>query len=197
MTRHLTMEELLSLRDGEGERSVQAHLDACPACAHEHERLAQRVAALRALGTRRPPRDRWPVVRAQLVAQQRRRMARRAAVAVTAVAASLALAVALRPDRPVEGAPPVATEVATLQDRSRELEGLLVSYGTEGRVVDGRTAAVIADIEDRIALVDAGLMQAENVNARTEDVTDLWRGRVELMNALVNAHVARANYVGF
>jgi hypothetical protein len=56
---------------------------------------------------------------------------------------------------------------------------------------------VIADIEDRIALVDAGLAQARVTNAPARDVSDLWRGRVELMGALVNAHVTRANYVGF
>lgn len=200
MNRHLTMEELLSLRDGDTGHTVRAHLDACPDCAREHDRLGQRMGALRALGTRRPPRDRWPVVKAQLSADRRRQGIRRGAVAVTAVAASLILAIGLKPATSGDKDPTAAAvpaSIATFQTQSQQLEALLASYGPDGRVMDGRTAAVIADLEDRIALVDAGLMQARRVNAPTHDVADLWRGRVQLMDALVNAHVARASYVGF
>lgn len=201
MTQHLTMEQLLSLRDGDSAQTARAHLDACPACAAEYDRLLQRVAALKALGARRPSRDRWPVVKARLVAERRRRTVRRSVITITAAAAALALAVGLRPgadNRPVaDFVDEAPVSITALQEQSRQLEGMLAAYGTEGRVLDGRTAAVIADLEDRIALVDAGLMQARRVNAPAEDVQALWRGRVELMDALVNAHVARANYVGF
>ncbi|MEX0692685.1 MAG: hypothetical protein WD934_01590 [Gemmatimonadales bacterium] len=198
MTRHLTMDELLALRAGEGGSAVRAHLASCADCAAELERVAQRVAALKALRPARASRDRWPVVRSRIAAERRKRWVRRGTLMVTAVAASLALTLGLM-SRGERGLP-AAVEgpaIEAWQAQSQELEGLLAAYAGGGRVVDGRTAAVIADLEDRIALVDAGLMQARRVNAPVTDVAELWRGRVELMNALVSAHTTRTSYVGF
>lgn len=193
---HCTMDQLLAARDGDATQATQAHLAACAACQAEYDQLAQRIAALRALPAGRPPRDRWPAVRRQLAAARRRRFALRGGAGLALVAASLLLAVTVRDaDLPPAAAAP--DEVAVLQEQSQQLEGMLAAYGTQGRVVDGRTAAVIADLEDRIALVDAGIVQARAANAPVRDMNDLWRGRVELMGALVNAHVTRASYVGF
>jgi hypothetical protein len=197
MTRHLTMDEMLALRAGEAGPAVQAHLTSCTDCAAELERVAQRVAALKALRPARPSRDRWPVVRARILAERGKRWVRRGTLVVTAAAASLALTFGLM-SRSNEL--PVALEGPAIEEwqaQSQELEGMLAAYAGGGRVVDGRTAAVIAELEDRIALVDAGLMQARRVSVPAQDVADLWRGRVELMNALVSAHTTRASYVGF
>src|SRR2546428_13667787 len=68
-----TMEPLVGGRDGEGSAGPRRHLEDCAACRAELDALYQRVAQLKALPALRPPRDRWDVVRAELVATQRRR----------------------------------------------------------------------------------------------------------------------------
>jgi hypothetical protein len=88
-------------------------------------------------------------------------------------------------------------ELATLMAQSQQLEAALRSYDPEGRVLNARAAGVIADLEDRIALVDAGIAQEDARDGATSDLVGLWRNRVELMGALVNAHVTRVSYVGF
>ena len=88
-------------------------------------------------------------------------------------------------------------EIETLSDQSRHLESVLAEVGRQPRVVNGMTASVIADLEDRIAWVDAGLEQAQTVSATQREMADLWRQRVVLMNALVNAHVRQVGYEGF
>jgi len=81
--------------------------------------------------------------------------------------------------------------------QSRQLETTLQTYDPAGRVLNARAAGVIADLEDRIALVDAGISQMTARNGSRDDLISLWRDRVDLMDALVNAHVTRAAYVGF
>ena len=59
---HLTMEQLLALREPGIEPGVQGwrdHAEACELCRAELERLDQRVARLRALPTLRPGRNRF------------------------------------------------------------------------------------------------------------------------------------------
>jgi hypothetical protein len=201
MRKHCTMNELVALRDGEGPAWAREHIETCPFCQRELELLRGRVAALRALPAVRPPRDRWPVVREQAARLRREARLRRAGWGVLALAASVTLIVGVRafdarPQDPVVEAA-VTPELAELMARSRELEAALRSYGTEGRVLNARAAGIIAELEDRIAAVDVGIVQ---VGARREagsDLVDLWRSRVDLMDALVNAHVTRAAYVGF
>src|SRR3989442_7713308 len=65
---HCTMEDLVAVRDGEGSTGARRHLEDCAACRAELDALYQRVAQLKALPALRPPRDRWDVVRAELVA---------------------------------------------------------------------------------------------------------------------------------
>jgi len=201
MRKHCTMTELLALREGEGTAWAREHLDGCSFCQRELELLHGRAAALRALPAIRPPRDRWTVVREQAVREQRGTRLRRAAWGVLALAASVTLTVGVKalnsPDgASVEGTAP-APELTELMAQSRELEAALESYGTDGRVLNARAAGIIAGLEDRIALVDAGIVQAGGRRDTRGDLVDLWRNRVDLMDALVNAHVTRAAYVGF
>jgi hypothetical protein len=90
----------------------------------------------------------------------------------------------------------VTPELSDLMALSRDLEAALQRYGTEGRVLSARTAGIIADLETGIAAVDAGITDARGRGTQN-DLVDLWRSRVDLMDALVNAHVTRAAYVGF
>jgi len=73
MLRHLTIAEILALQGGEGSAAARTHVETCADCRAELERVYQRTAALKALPSFSPPRDRWPVVREQLVVARRQR----------------------------------------------------------------------------------------------------------------------------
>jgi anti-sigma factor RsiW len=202
MRKHCTMAELVAIRDGEGSEWAREHLNECPTCRHELDLVHRRVAALRALGARRAPRDRWPEVRAAAERERRALRARRMRWGALAIAAGVVLALGARTvltsgrTSDDHGTTPTA-ELATLMTQSQQLEAALRSYGPDGRVLNARAAGVIADLEDRIALVDAGIAQENVRDGATSDLVGLWRNRVELMGALVNAHVTRVSYVGF
>jgi hypothetical protein len=60
---HLSMEALLSLREAglePGDTAAREHLESCPGCRAELERLHQRVARLKALPALRPTRAAGP-----------------------------------------------------------------------------------------------------------------------------------------
>ena len=94
---HLTMEALLSLREGgaaePGDATARAHLESCDGCRLELERLHQRVARLKALPALRPTRDRWPGTAARIREDRRRRRVRISGLIGLAAAASIALGV--------------------------------------------------------------------------------------------------------
>src|SRR2546427_10420009 len=90
---HCTMEDLVAVRDGEGSTGARQHLEDCAACRAELDALYQRVAQLKALPALRPPRDRWDVVRAELVATQRRRRRWWGTMSLAAAAAGAGLSV--------------------------------------------------------------------------------------------------------
>ena len=201
---HLTMEQLLALREPgsePGAAAARAHVEGCAACAAELDRLHQRVARLRALPTLTPARDRWPAVQARRRAERRMVVLKRAGIATLAMAASLAGFALVRPAQAPAGQPTavVATELAEVKENSQALEGVLQAYNLEGRVVDGHTARIAGVLEDRIAEVDQQLQAAElERSAATHDreLLQLWRERVGLLDALVDVHVTRASNVG-
>jgi hypothetical protein len=197
---HLTIEQLVALREPGAEPGTQAareHLDRCEACRAEFDRLHQRVARLRALPALRPTRDRWPAVRARFEAERRARRLRRFGVVGLAAAASVALALGTRS---VPQSVPAATAGA-LSDamaRSRALEAAIDRYHPETRVLDGRTARIAQELEDRIAAVDRELEMTDLKAPGTREAQelDLWRERVGLLDALVDVHLTRASNVG-
>ena len=198
MRKHCTMAELLAVRDGEGTAWAREHVDECHFCQQELELLYQRVAALRTLPAHRPPRDRWSVIREQALRDRRGRTLRRVGFGSLALAAGIALLIGVRAVDFPGGAPsPAEAQLAQLMTQSQELEATLLSYGTDGRVLNGRAAGIIADLEDRIALVDAGITQVSAGGGPPDQLIGLWQDRVDLMDALVSAHVTRAAYVGF
>ena len=202
MMTHCTTEQLIAAREHEASPEVTAHVTECATCRAELERLEQRVAALRALPTRRPPRDRWLVVKQQAQAERQRSRWTRMGWGALAVAAGITLAIGVRSVEitapPTEDTRPAArVELADLVEQSRQLEAALREYNPEGRIVNGRTAAVIAELEDRIAQVDAGIARVSANERAQPELVNLWRDRVQLMDALVNTHVTRASYVGF
>jgi hypothetical protein len=196
---HLSMDALLSLRESglePGDAAARDHLEACAACRAELERLHQRVARLKALPALPPPRDRWPQVAARVKAERRERRMRIGGLMGLAAAASIAIAVTLGTS---SSGPEVSNpEIARAMERSQALENALSQYDPDARVLDGRTAGIAEELEDRIARVDHELEMAElQQRQRSDDqLLKLWRERVGLMDALVDVHVTRASNVG-
>jgi len=197
MLRHCTIEELLEIRDGEGSAVARTHIRSCDACRAELDRLHQRVAGLKALPSYSAPRDRWPLVREAVVASRRRRAIAR--VGWTALAAVASVIVFIGVQSMPQTGPQVlaAQEVESLQEESQQLEELLRDYNRQGRVVNAAAAVTIADLEDRIALVDLGISRAQAAAVPVDGMADLWRERVSLMDRLVDTHVRQAAYVGY
>jgi hypothetical protein len=195
---HLSMESLLSLREPGSEPGVAAareHLDGCAVCQAELHRLHQRVARLKALPTLRPARDRWPETAAGFRADRLRRRTRQVGLGLAA-AASVALSVTVL-DRP-EPLPTQPNQISQVMERSQALETALSQFNPEGRVLDGRTARIAQELEDRIARLDRQLEVTElsEKQARDQELLRLWRERVGLLDALVDVHVTRASHAG-
>jgi hypothetical protein len=195
---HLSMEALLSLREPGSEPGVAAareHVDQCPQCRAELDRLHQRVARLKALPSLRPSRDRWPETAARFRAERIRRRTRMVGFTGLATAASLAVVVALgRLSQPTDA---TAAQIHQVMERSQALESALSLYNPEARVLDGRTARMAQELEDRIARVDRQLEATELLQqVRDDELLKLWRERVGLLDALVDVHVTRASNAG-
>ena len=86
-------------------------------------------------------------------------------------------------------------ELSHVKQQSATLEDSLQHYDTDGRVLSGHAAAVVADLEDRISLLDGTLAQREP-SVQDAELVKLWQERVGLMRELVNARATRARYVG-
>ena len=197
---HLSMDTLVALRNPgtePGEAAAREHLEACPLCRAELERLHQRVARLKALPSLRPSRERWPAVLGRVRAERRRRRFRVGGLAGLAAAASVALAAGVSSLRPAAAHLDPA-QIQQAMVRSQELESALDRIDPESRVTDGRTAGIAQELEDRIARVDRELEMAELMEqqARDAELLRLWRERVGLLDALVDVHVTRASNVG-
>ena len=197
---HLTMEQLVALRDAgsePGSAASQAHVATCPQCAAELDRLHQRVARLRALPTLRPPRDRFAIVAARVRQDRRQLFVRRAGIGALALAASLLLMVvggdllAPRAASASDQLTAVMAESATLEQALRQIRG-------SQRVTDAYTTGAAESLEDRIAELDRQLEAAQMDGTANVDgaLLPLWRERVGLMDALVDVHVTRAQNVG-
>jgi hypothetical protein len=196
---HLSMEALLSLREAglePGDAAAREHLEDCSGCRAELDRLHQRVARLKALPALRPARDRWPQVAARVRVERRQRRIRAGGLMGLAAAASIALAVAIGgTTAPAAGGD---QEIQLQMARSQALESALNDYHPEDRVLDGRTAGIAQELEDRIARVDRELEMTELLERQSRDqqLLKLWRERVGLLDALVDVHVTRASNVG-
>src|SRR5207302_1321625 len=91
-----------------------------------------------------------------------------------------------------------AAELERVKQQSATLEAELERYDPDQRVTSGRTAALAAALEDRIAIIDGELAQVGMPEApvRGAELVKLWQERVDAMQQLMTVHVTRANYVG-
>ena len=198
---HLSMEQLVSLREPgaePGAQAARAHLDTCETCRAEFDRLHQRIARLKALPALRPTRDRWPAVRARFDAERRTRRLRQAGLVGLAAAASIALLISLRGAYHAPAPAAVPAELAEAKATSQALEAAIDRYHPESRVLDGRTARIAQELEDRIAAVDSELQMTDLADPGRRDAKELnlWRERVGLLDALVDVHLTRASHAG-
>jgi hypothetical protein len=195
---HLSMDALLALREPgtePGAAAAREHIDGCSVCQAELDRLHQRVARLKALPALRPSRSRWPDTAARFRAERLRRRFRQAGLAGLTAAASVLAVTRLNRTPPVE---PDPNQISQVMQHSQALESALSELNPDGRVVDGRTARIAQELEDRIARVDRQLEVTDlsQQQARDEELLRLWRERVGLLDALVDVHVTRASDAG-
>ena len=189
---HCTMDDLVAVQAGEGSVWSRQHLETCSACRAELEALYQRIAQLKALPARRPARDQWPAV-LETIRGHRRGRRRRWGVGSVAAAAGVAALLVFRPfwSKSADGA-----DLARVKQQSATMEAELERYDPESRVMSGRSAALAAALEDRIAAVDGELARAGPTEPRSADLLKLWQQRVDLMQQLMSVRVTRASYVG-
>jgi len=189
---HCTMEDLGALRAGEASVWARRHITTCAQCQAELEGLYQRVAQLKALPALRPPRDRWPAVHAVLrIERSRRRRTWGTWTGSLALAATIAAVLLVQPGQ--QGT--LYAELSQAKQQSATLEDSLQQYDIDGRVLSGHAAAVVADLEDRISILDGTLAQ-QHESVQDAELVKLWQERVGLMRELVNARATRARYVG-
>jgi hypothetical protein len=193
--RHATTEELLALRDGEGGAWTKEHLEGCAACAAGLWRLEQVRARLKALPVFTPPRDRWPLVRAGAVRERRQRWVRGVVGLATAAALAGLTFLAMRPAPAAE----VATQQAAVSReiaRSQALEAQLRALDPEQQAMTAETAKAAAELENRLAAVDAQLNVPEQWSGDPQGLADLWAQRSGLLSALVDVHTTRVAAAG-
>jgi hypothetical protein len=193
---HLSIEELLGLRDGAAPEEHSQHLTQCAECAAELERLHDLRSRLTRLPVSRPERDVWPAVRVAAEANRWRGPWIWGARVVATLAATFTLAVGVRGTVDAWRESRLTRETHALMAESQRLEQALRSYDTSGRVVAGRTAGAVAELENQIALIDGQLAQAQTGRATSRDLLDLWQERVRLLDAMASVQTTRVAYVG-
>ena len=192
---HLSLEELLAVRDGEAAPAAVEHAAACASCAAELTAVGELKTRLSALPVKMPPHDLWPAVSEGARSERRGRRLRLGGWVAAGLAAALTLTVGVRGSVEAWREAKLARETRALVAESQKLEQAIVEYGRGGRVVNGRTASVIADLEDRIAWIDARIGQL-NRDRPSQAAIDLWQERVRLLDALASVQTTRVAYVG-
>jgi hypothetical protein len=148
---------------------------------------------LRALPLLRPPLDRWPLVRARVVAARRRRSLFGGAIAAGLLALALS-ATAILQKRPTSlvgsvaepaqlAEPAQPDELAQLIEESQRREEKLRSL-SEPEVMNVGSADAIVQMEDQIALVDECIAEVGTGADSRQVLAVLWQTRITLLDAL-------------
>lgn len=201
MTAHLSMDQLIALRDDDrsepGMGVALQHFAACGQCQLELERLHQRTARLRALPSLAPSTNEFPAVHARITVARQRRA--RAAASIGLAIAATALFTVITRDILHPRRLDAEQLLQTTMSRSQQLEQELHAWNPDHRVINGRTAIVVIQLENRIADLDARIAATAKVEQpaiRIENEIKLWQERVGLMNALVDVHFTKGANVG-
>jgi hypothetical protein len=144
-----------------------------------------------------PGRNQFPAVHGMVTSERKQSRLRTMAGIGLAAAAMLVVTVIGRDllDPPRLDA---ADQIATAMTSSQQLEQKLAQINPDERVIDGRTAKLVIQLEDRIADLDAQIADVATLERelRLQREVLLWQQRVGLMNALVDVHVTKASNVG-
>lgn len=197
---HPKLDELLALRNGDGAGDVARHVERCEHCRAELEGLRLMASELNSLPSFSPPGDTWSEIRHRVISHRRRSTRVRLALAAAAVLAVAAVALVARfgavgSDPSRLGISETRVAVEHLSNASRELEFVLQDPSLQSRVLSPRRAAMIVELEDRIALVDIALAQNTDQEPDQRAVV-LWSDRVELLDALVTARGGETRDIG-
>jgi len=186
----------LALRDGDGTAEAARHVELCDRCSDELEELRSVGSALRSLPALGADRDLWPEIRRRVVQRRRRNLLLRSGAAAASILVVAATVVLVRPPRSPASIETANTgaEIALdeLTAASRGLEAVLREPALQRQVLSPRRAAVIIDLEDRLAFLDIALADQPTEWGVEQNVA-LWSHRVELLDALV---VARTEDLG-
>ncbi len=193
---HLSLEELLEARDGRARPEAAAHAASCRECAAEVARLAAVRAELAALPLETPARDVWPAIAARAAAERQRRSLRWAGWTAAGLAAAFTIVIGVRGAVETVAEAKLARETQALVSESQRLEKALRTSEQRGRVMSGRTAGTVAQLEDRISFIDGRLTRAGSDRAPSREVLGLWQERVRLLDALVNVEASGTTYAG-
>jgi len=187
---HPNLDDLLALRDGDGPADAARHVEQCGRCSDEIEDLRSAASALRALPSLGMDRDIWPAIRKRVVQRRRRKLVLRLGAVAATIVAMVATVVLVRSPTPRPGleTAQAGAEMAIdeLTAASRGLEAVLRDPALQRQVLSPRRAAVIVDLEDRLAILDMALADQPTEWGVEQNVA-LWSHRVELLDALVTA----------
>lgn len=185
---HPSLDDLLALRDGDGPAEAARHVEQCTQCSDEIEELRSAALALRALPGVGTSRDHWPEIRRRVVGRRRRIRALQIGAVAASIIAVVATVVTVRSPvsttRPVASTADARIAIDELAEASRELEAVLRAPALRRQVLSPKRAAVIVDLEDRIAVLDMALAD-QPTDWGVEQNVALWSHRVELLDALV------------
>lgn len=203
---HASVEQLIALRDGQPlAAEAAAHVHGCAECGQALLRLSDWRQRMRALPAFDAPNDSWARVAERLDQSAGANRARWWPAAGIGVAVSLAVAVVLVAWHPWVPVNSIATatsgmaldagRLAQLQAQSRYLENAvqLMNADSNPSIVNAGSAATVAALEDRIALVDYAI---NGMTARPQagaQLTQLWQQRVDLMQSLAAVRYAQVS----
>lgn len=194
---HASLEQLIALRDREPVAAeIAGHVGACAECGRTLTRLTEWQQRLRMLPAFSAPENGWGRVIERSGKTAGLRRARWLPAAGIGLVASLVAAVALIAWHLPLSVSPAATGIysgaakmsrlAQLQAQSRYLENAVQSMNADGepRIVNAASAATVAALEDRIALVDYAINNSTTQPQAAVQLTQLWQQRVDLMQSL-------------
>ena len=201
MTAHLSMEQLVALRDDDrsepGLAEAQRHFAGAHAarrswiaCTSAPPGSARCRSWCRPATSFPPCSSAWrsSAVSAIGARQPRSVLAAAAALVLTVIGRDIVHPTRLDAEQ----------QLQTAMSKSAQLEQRLRDWNSDQRVIDGQTAIVVIQLEDKIADLDARLQVAAKHlrSAPTAEELKLWQQRVGLMNALVDVHLTNASSVG-
>ncbi len=86
-------------------------------------------------------------------------------------------------------------EVASLVDRSLDLERALAALPSRPATERAETSIPIEALQARVQWIDQQLSLADAAGTTAEDAEQLWRARVEVMHSLVSLRYVEAQRV--